>query len=146
MPIPCACPVTSTEPFEPPHDKTNKVAVRLAKSQISLGIHPRWSVSSLCAQRVAKDPSCLHEDSEDLDQTGRNPRLIWVFAGHTVTLLVLSCLGLFGIAGHFYPLHFNVYTTAFTCNLIETVHDKTEWEKEGCANFNELEETDRCEK
>ena len=26
--------------FEPPHDKTNNVAVRPAKTQISLGIHP----------------------------------------------------------------------------------------------------------
>ena len=29
---------------------------------------------------------------EDADQSGRMPRLIWVFAGHTVILLVLSCL------------------------------------------------------
>ena len=39
--------------------------------------------SSLCAQWVAKDPSCLHADSKDSDQTGRMPRLIWVFAGRT---------------------------------------------------------------
>ena len=51
-----------------------------AKTQISLGI---WSESSLCAQWVAKDPSFLHADSEDSDQTGRMPRLIWVFAGRT---------------------------------------------------------------
>ena len=38
---------------------------------------------SLCAQWVAKDPSFLHADSEDSDLTGRMPRLIWVFAGHT---------------------------------------------------------------
>ena len=29
---------------EPPHDKTNKMTVRPAKTQISLGIHPVWSV------------------------------------------------------------------------------------------------------
>ena len=46
--------------------------------------------SSLCAQWVAKDPSFLHADSEDSDQTGRMPRLICVFAGRTVILLVLS--------------------------------------------------------
>ena len=51
--------------------------------------------SSLCAQWVAKDPSFLHADSEDSDQTGRMPRLIWVFAGHAVILLVLSCRGSF---------------------------------------------------
>ena len=39
--------------------------------------------SSLCAQWVAKDPSFPHADSEDSDQTGRMPRLIWAFAGRT---------------------------------------------------------------
>ena len=78
---------------EPRHDKTNKVTVRPAKTQISLGIRPVWSESSLCAQWVAKDPSFLHADSEDSDQTGRMLRLIWIFAGRTVTLLVLSCRG-----------------------------------------------------
>ena len=38
-----------------------------------------------------KDPSFLHANSEDSDQTGWMSRLIWVFAGRTVTLLVLSC-------------------------------------------------------
>ena len=76
--------------YEPPRDKTNNVAVRPAKTQISLGIHPVWSESSLCAQLVAKGPSFFHADSEYSDQTGRMPRLIWVFAGRTLTLLVLS--------------------------------------------------------
>ena len=34
--------------FEQQHDKTNKVSVRPAKTQISLGIRPVWSESSLC--------------------------------------------------------------------------------------------------
>ena len=76
--------------YEPPHDKTNNVVLRPAKTQISLGIHPVWSESSLSAQWVAKDPSFLQADSEDSDQTGRMPRLIWVFAGCTFILLVLS--------------------------------------------------------
>ena len=59
----------------------------------AVGILPDWSKSSLCTQWVAKDPSFLHADSEDSDQTGRMPRLIWVFAGRTVTLLDLSCRG-----------------------------------------------------
>ena len=37
--------------FEPPRDKTNKVSVRPAKTQISLGIRPVWSESSLSAWR-----------------------------------------------------------------------------------------------
>ena len=32
---------------EPPHDKTNKVVVRPEKTQMSLGIRPVWSESSL---------------------------------------------------------------------------------------------------
>ena len=72
---------------EPPHDKTNKMSVRPVKTQISLGIRPVWSGSSLCAQWVAKDLNFLHADSEDTDQTGRMPRLIWVFAGRTLILL-----------------------------------------------------------
>ena len=54
-----------------------------AKTQISLGIRPVWSESSLWAQWVAKDQSFFHVDSEDSDQTGRMPTLIWVFAGRT---------------------------------------------------------------
>ena len=49
--------------------KTNKWHVRPAKSQISLGIRPVWSESSLCTQWVAKDQSFLHADSDDSDQT-----------------------------------------------------------------------------
>ena len=82
------CGVLST--VELPHDKTNKMTVHPAKTQISLGIRPVWSESSLSARWVAKDPSFLHADSEDSDQTGRMPGLIWVFAGGTVILLVLS--------------------------------------------------------
>ena len=69
------------------------MSVRPAKTQINLDIRPVWSESSLGAQWVAKDPSFLHADSEDSDQTGWMPRLIWVFAGRTAILLVLSCRG-----------------------------------------------------
>ena len=63
--------------------KPTKWPVCPAKTQISLGIRPVWSESSLCAQWVAKDPNFLYADSEDSDQTGHMPRLIWVFAGCT---------------------------------------------------------------
>ena len=69
--------------YGPPHEKTNKMTVCPANTQISLGIRPVWSESSLCAQWVVKDPSFLHAVSEDSDHTGRMPRLIWVFAGRT---------------------------------------------------------------
>ena len=77
--------------FEPQHDKTNKMSVRPAKIQISLGIHPVWSESVW----IAEDLSFLQAGSENSDQTVRMPRLIWVFAGHTLILLVLSCRGSF---------------------------------------------------
>ena len=69
--------------YEPPHDKTNKMTVCPAKTQIGLGIRPVWPESSLCAQWVANDPHILHADSEDSDQPGRMARLIWVFAGRS---------------------------------------------------------------
>ena len=66
----------------------------------------QYDQSLLCAQRVAKDPSHLHADSEDSDQTGRMHRLIWVFAGSTLILLVLSCPGSFGLPlKQFQPLN-----------------------------------------
>ena len=63
--------------------KPTKRHVRPAKTQISLGICPVWSESLLCAQWVVQDPSFLHADSKDSDQTGQMLRLIWVFAGCT---------------------------------------------------------------
>ena len=92
--------------YEPPRDKTNNVAVRPAKTQISLSIRPVWSESSLCAQWVAKGPSFLHADSKDSDQTGWMAMLIWVFAGRTLTLLVLSWGGSYELL---YSLNQNKY-------------------------------------
>ena len=55
--------------------------------------HPPSLIRVFVVRSVDKDPSFLHADSEDSDQTGRMSRLVWVFAGHTATLLVLSCRG-----------------------------------------------------
>ena len=80
--------------YEPRHDKTNKVSVCPEKIQIRL---PVWSEPSLCPQWIAKDLGFLHAASKDSDQTGRMPRLIWVFAGRTLTLLALSCRGSYNL-------------------------------------------------
>ena len=81
---------------EPRHDKSNKISVRPAKTQIILGIRPVWSESSLCAEWVGKGPSFFHVNNEDSDQTGLGGCPGWaVFAGRTLILLVLSCLGSF---------------------------------------------------
>ena len=75
---------------ELPHDKTNKVTVRSAKTQISLGICPVWSESLLSAWRKLGSLATHWAHSEDSDQTGRMPRLIWVSTGRTRILLVWS--------------------------------------------------------
>ena len=62
--------------------KTTKGPVRPAKIQISLGIRPASSESSLCAQWGDEDPRFLHADSEYSNQTGRMPKLIRVRGAH----------------------------------------------------------------
>ena len=69
--------------LELPHDKTNNVAVRPAKTQISLGICPVWSESSLSAWRNLGSLAIHWVHSEDSDQTGRMPRLICLRWAHT---------------------------------------------------------------
>ena len=88
--------------FEPRHDKTNKMAVRPVKIQINLGIRPVWSESSLSAWRKLGSLVTHWAHSEDSDQTGRMPRLIWVFAARTITLLVLSYRGSLITVGQLY--------------------------------------------
>ena len=110
--------------YEPRHDKTNKMAMRLAKTQNSLGMRPVWSESSLCAQWVAKDPSFRRADSEDSDQTGRMPRLIWVFAGRTLILFVLSCRGsyvFFGTTACTHTSSFKVLSPLFCLLFAEKI-------------------------
>ena len=70
--------------------KPTKWHVRPAKTQISLGIRPVWSESSLSAWRKLRSLATHLAHSKDSDQTGRMPRLIWVFAGRTIIVLVLS--------------------------------------------------------
>ena len=53
-------------------------------------IRPVWSESSLSAWRKLGSLATHWAHSEDSDQTGCMPRLIWVFAGRTVILSVLS--------------------------------------------------------
>ena len=62
--------------YELPHDKTNKMTVCPAKTQISLGICPVWSDSLLSAWRKLGSLATHWPHSEDSDQTGRMPRLI----------------------------------------------------------------------
>ena len=63
--------------------KPTKWLVRPAKTQISLGICPVWSESSLSAWRNIGSSVNHRAHCEDSDQTGRMPRLIWVFTWRT---------------------------------------------------------------
>ena len=63
--------------------KPTKWHVRPAQSQISLGIRPVWSDSLLSAWRNIGSSTTHWPHCKDSDQTGRMPRLIWVFAGCT---------------------------------------------------------------
>ena len=82
-------PMETRMAYEPQHDKTNKMTVRAAQTHVSLGIRPVWSESSLSAWRKLESLVTHWAHSEDSDQTGRTPRLIWVFAERTTTLSVL---------------------------------------------------------
>ena len=76
--------------------KPTKWPVHPAKTQISLRIHAVWSAFAVPLWE-ANDPILLHVDREDSDQTGRMPKLIWVFAGRTgnfvgsVMLWIICC-------------------------------------------------------
>ena len=69
----------------------------------------RWDASWQNQQN-----ECAH--SEDSDQTGRMPRLIWVFAGRITTLLVLSCRGSNWDAWNNYCNLTNIWTVLVGCS------------------------------
>ena len=94
----CCIPMDQSK-FEPPHDKTNKMSVHPGKTQISLGFCPVWSESSLSAWRKLGSSTINWVHSEDSDQTGWMPRLIWVFAGRTCHFV-----GFCHVAAHLYSV------------------------------------------
>ena len=67
--------------------KPTKWHVHPAKTQISLGICLVWLESLLSIWRRLGSLATHWAHIEDADQTGRMPRLIWVFAGRSVILL-----------------------------------------------------------
>ena len=69
------CPLNNHTVNEPPHDKTNKMACVPSEDSDQSGNPP--CLIRVFAQWVAKDPSFLHVDSEDSDQTGRMLSLHW---------------------------------------------------------------------
>ena len=65
--------------------------------------------------------------SEDSDQSGRMSRLIWVFAGRTVTLLVWSCRGsiIWNICCFYFPQWILLLRpeSSLKCQRIQTTFD-----------------------
>ena len=78
--------------IEPPHDKTNKMTCAPSEDR-SVWASARSDQTSLSAWRKFGSFATHWAHSEDSDKTGWMPRLIWVFAGRTVILLVLSWAG-----------------------------------------------------
>ena len=86
--------------FELQHDKTNKMTCAPSEIQISLGIRPVWSESSLSAWRKLQFLATHWAHSKDSDQTGQMPRLIRIFAGckgHFAGFVMLWLICLFEI-------------------------------------------------
>ena len=107
------CFIRLTRPCRMSHlvTKPKKWYVRPAKTQISLGICPVWSESSLCAQCVVKDPSFLHADSEaakTLIRLGGCPGWSESSLGAHAILLVLSWCGS-------YYVHVSKFAHAIVC-------------------------------
>ena len=108
--------------------------LRPAKTQISLGFRPVWSESPLSAWRKLGSLATHWAHSEDSDQTGRMPRLIWVSLGahsvcwfcHVVAFFWWVCfiiwLTTWLCLCTIVPLSFNVLQTAL-CTSTTSCHE-----------------------
>ena len=79
--------------FEPRHDRTNKVTVRPAKTQFSLGTRPVWSESSLSAWRKLESWATQWAHNEDSDAQAELS-LRWAhshFVGFVMSWLIFIC-------------------------------------------------------
>ena len=76
--------------FEQPHDKINKMACATSEASDQPGHPPSLIRVFAVLMKEAWVLSYHWAHSEDSDQTRQMSRLIWVFAGRTVILVVLS--------------------------------------------------------
>ena len=112
--------------FEPRHDKTNEVSVCPVKTQISLGICPVWSKSSLSAWRKLESLAThwVHsEDWWDWADAQADPSLRWVhthFVGFVMSRLIY-------IVYHFPFSHLNVF---LHCQLKALQKWATAWQNQ----------------
>ena len=81
---------------EPPHVKTDKMTERLAKTQISLGIRPVWSESSLSAWRNLGPQLPIERTAKTLIRLGgcqADLSLCWTHS-HFVSFIVRQLMSL----------------------------------------------------
>ena len=105
--------------------KPTKWHVHTANTQISLGIRPVWSESSLSAWRKLGSLATHWAHSKDSDQTGWMPRLIWVFAGctgHFIGFVMMQLIYLFKECSYWQP---KVHSQRILFSISKyTKHDK----------------------
>ena len=87
--LPSALSFQDHKKYEPPHDKTNKMACATSEDSDQPGHPPSLIRVFAVHMKKAWVLSYPWAHREDSDQTGQMPRLIWVFAGRTVILLVV---------------------------------------------------------
>ena len=89
--MPCAsCALKLEFLNEPSHDKTNKMIVRPAKTQISLGFRPVWSESSNALNGYLRTQAFFMRSSKTLIRLGGCPGWSKSSLGAKAILLVLS--------------------------------------------------------
>ena len=99
----CFLLVVSYNFYEPAHDKTNKMACAPCENSDQPGHQPSL-ISLHCPDEESLDLKLPIERTANSDQTGRMPRLIWVFAGCTchfvMRWLILLCYYLVNVRFH----------------------------------------------
>ena len=103
--------------------KPTEWSVRPAKTQFSLGIHPVWSESSLCAKWEAQNPKFLKQTAKTLIRLGECPGWSESSLGAQVILLVLSAAPLM-FHENAYGLVFNFNQSVSLFSLLENTHFK----------------------
>ena len=112
----------NTKCYEPRHDKINKVSVRPAKTQISLGIRPVWSESSLSTWRKLGFLATHWAHSEDWsDCADTQADLILRWAHTHFVRFVMSRLLHWNILYSHSKAYHNLYSNIFKLILFNPI-------------------------
>ena len=101
------------------------MSVRPAKTQISLGIRPVWSESSLCAQWISKDPRFFMQTAKALIRLGGCPGWSESSLGaHCWFCLVVAYLTINSITASLSTLQYRVITDSVRLIKFKWLHYK----------------------